>query len=181
MNGGSPPGALGSPTTPEPPARGRRCVARDDERARPTAVAVASTRTGCARSRRRSRTRACLSVCTGGDVSRVGSEDLALARPSRVRSEIRSRSTSGLTPATIWADVSADGAVAGGDRGGVADHHAGVLPAAGELDGVGGGAAGGELDGESHAAAVRGSATIEAGRGAGGRKIGGSPGRRRDR
>ena len=46
----------------------------------------------------------------------------------------------------------------GGRRSGVADHHAGVLPAAGELDGVGGGPAGGELDGESHAAAVRGSA-----------------------
>ena len=78
-----------------------------------------------------------------------------------MRSLSRSRSSS---------HVSADGAVAGGDRGGVADHHAGVLPAAGELDGVGGGAAGGELDGESHAAAVRGSATIEAGRGAGGRQ-----------
>ena len=48
-----------------------------------------------------------------------------------MRSLSRSRSSS---------HVSADGAVAGGDRGGVADHHAGVLPAAGELDGVGGGA-----------------------------------------
>ena len=57
--------------------------------------------------------------------------------------------------------VAADGAVAGGDRSGVADHHAGVLPAAGELDGVGGGPAGGELDGEFHAAAVRGSAALE--------------------
>ena len=35
---------------------------------------------------------------------------------------------------------------------------------------MGGGPAGGELDGESHAAAVRGSAALEAGRGAGGRK-----------
>ena len=59
--------------------------------------------------------------------------------------------------------VAADGAVASGDRSGVADHHAGVLPAAGELDGVGGGPAGGQLDGESHAAAVRGSAALEAG------------------
>ena len=33
-----------------------------------------------------------------------------------------------------------------------------------------GGPAGGELDGESHAAAVRGSAALEVGRGAGGRK-----------
>ena len=44
------------------------------------------------------------------------------------------------------------------------------VQAAGELDGVGGGPAGGELGGESHAAAVRGSAALEAGRGAGGRK-----------
>ncbi len=71
---------------------------------------------------------------------------------------------------TFSSHVAADGAVAGSDRGGVAYHHAGVLPAAGELDGMGGGAAGSELDGESHAAAVRGSAAIEAGRGAGGRK-----------
>ena len=70
----------------------------------------------------------------------------------------------------VLSHVAADGAGAGGDRSGVADHHAGVLPAAGELDGVGGGPAGGELGGESHAAAVRGSAALEAGRGAGGRK-----------
>ena len=39
-----------------------------------------------------------------------------------------------------------------------------------KLDGVGGGPAGGELDGGYHAAAVRSSAALEAGRGAGGRK-----------
>ena len=38
------------------------------------------------------------------------------------------------------------------------------------LDGAGRGPAGGELDGESHAAAVRSSAALEAGCGAGGRK-----------
>ena len=44
---------------------------------------------------------------------------------------------------------------------------AGVLPAAGELDGVGGSPAGSELDGETDAAAVRRPAALQAGRGAG--------------
>ena len=59
-------------------------------------------------------------------------------------------------------------AVPGTDAGGVARDHAGVLPSAGELDAVGTGPACGELDGESDAAAVRGPAPFESGRGAGG-------------
>ena len=68
------------------------------------------------------------------------------------------------------AQVSADAAVAGGDGRGIADDHRGGLPAAGELNGVRRGPAGGELDGQPDAAAVRGPTAREAGRGAGGRK-----------
>ncbi len=64
----------------------------------------------------------------------------------------------------------AHGASAGGDAGRVAGDRAGILPSAGELHIAGAGPAGGELDRESDAAAVRRPAPFEAGRGAGGRE-----------
>ena len=60
------------------------------------------------------------------------------------------------------------GSLASVDARGVADHQGGVLPPAGELDGVGGSPARGELDGETDAATVGGPPPLEAGRGAGG-------------
>ena len=66
------------------------------------------------------------------------------------------------------AQVLADGSFARADARGVANDHGGALPAAGDLDGMRGGAAGGEFDGETDAAAVRGSPTLEAGGCAGG-------------
>ena len=68
------------------------------------------------------------------------------------------------------------------DAGGVADHHAGVLPAAGELDGVRAGLAGGELGGEPYVPTVRCPAPLKAGCGARGRQDdAGAAGRRRAR
>ena len=66
------------------------------------------------------------------------------------------------------AQVLADGSLASVDARGVADDLGGVLPPAGELDGMRGGPARGELDSETAAAAVRRPAALEAGRCAGG-------------
>ena len=63
---------------------------------------------------------------------------------------------------------SAHRAAPGVDAGRVAGDHPSILPSAGDLDVVGAGPACGELDGESDAAAVRGPASFESGRGAGG-------------
>ena len=56
----------------------------------------------------------------------------------------------------------------GADAGRVAGDHPSIPPSAGDLDIVGAGPADGEFDGESDAAAVRGPAPFEAGRGVGG-------------
>ena len=66
------------------------------------------------------------------------------------------------------AQVLADGSFTRADARGVADDHGGILPSAGQFDGMRGSPAGGELDGETDAASVGGPPTLEAGRGAGG-------------
>ena len=66
-----------------------------------------------------------------------------------------------LASSAASAQVLADGSFARADARGVANDHGGALPAAGDLDGMRGGAAGGELDGETDATAVRGPASLE--------------------
>ena len=81
----------------------------------------------------------------------------------RHRRYVRTPTCSGVSASAGWLSVYESGRPINRT---VREHHGGALPATRELNGARGSAAGGEVDGETHAATVRRPAALEAGGGA---------------